>query len=68
MKKAKTLALGLAALASFVSFGTLARAQQQPQPLKVTKVKDNVYWIQGGVGSNDGGRRASGKPAKKKRR
>ncbi len=54
MKKAKTLALGLATLASFVSFGTLARAQQQPQPLKVTKVKDNVYWVQGGVGSNDG--------------
>src|ERR1700747_196210 len=54
MKKAKSLALGLVALASFVSFGTLARAQQQPQPLKVTKVKDNVYWVQGGVGSNDG--------------
>jgi cyclase len=54
MKKAGKLALGLATLASFVSFGTLARAQQQPQPLKVTKVKDNVYWIQGGVGSNDG--------------
>ena len=33
---------------------TLARAQQQVQPLKVTKVRDNVYWVQGGAGSNDG--------------
>ncbi len=54
MKKAKKLALGLTAIVSLVSFGTPARAQQQPQPLKVTKVKDDVYWIQGGVGSNDG--------------
>ncbi len=50
----RKLVLGLAALAAFVSFGTLAEAQQQPQPLKVTKISDNVYWIQGGVGSNDG--------------
>src|ERR1700732_661895 len=54
MNDVRKFGLGLAALASFVSFGTLARAQQQPQPLKVTKVKDNVYWVQGGVGSNDG--------------
>jgi cyclase len=54
MKKAKRLALGLAAVAAFVSFGTLARAQQQAAPLKVTKIKDNIYWVQGGVGSNDG--------------
>jgi glyoxylase-like metal-dependent hydrolase (beta-lactamase superfamily II) len=54
MKKAKKLAVGLATIMSLVSFGTLARAQQQPQPLKVTKVKDNLYWVQGGVGSNDG--------------
>ena len=50
----RKLALGLAMLAAFVSFATLAGAQQQPQPLKVTKVKDNVYWVQGGAGSNDG--------------
>jgi cyclase len=45
---------GLAMVAGLVSFGVVARAQQQPQPLKTTKVKDNVYWVQGGVGSNDG--------------
>ena len=54
MNKMRKLVLGLAGVAALVSFGTLARAQQQPQPLKVTKVKDNVYWVQGGVGSNDG--------------
>lgn len=32
----------------------IAGAQPQPQPLKVTKLKDNVYWVQGGAGSNDG--------------
>ena len=53
MKNVRKLALGLAAVA-VVSFGTLARAQQQLQPLKVTKIKDNVYWVQGGAGSNDG--------------
>jgi cyclase len=54
MRNIRKLALGLAAFSALVSSGTLARAQQQPQPLKVTKVKDNVYWVQGGVGSNDG--------------
>jgi len=54
MNDAKKLALGLATLAALVSFATLAGAQQQPPPLKVTKVSDNVYWAQGGVGSNDG--------------
>ena len=32
-------------IAALVSFATLAGAQQQPQPLKVTKIKDNVYWL-----------------------
>ncbi len=54
MKHLRKVALGLATLASFVSVATLARAQQQVQPLKVTQVRDNVYWVQGGVGSNDG--------------
>jgi cyclase len=54
MKNVRKLGLRLTALAAFVSFATLAGAQQQPQPLKVTKIRDNVYWIQGGVGSNDG--------------
>ena len=50
---ARKLTLGLAALASLISYGA-AMAQQQPPPLKVTKIKDNVYWAQGGAGSNDG--------------
>jgi glyoxylase-like metal-dependent hydrolase (beta-lactamase superfamily II) len=54
MKDLRKVALGLATLTSFVSFATPARAQQQVQPLKVTQVRDNVYWVQGGVGSNDG--------------
>src|ERR1700758_2522891 len=54
MNKMRKLVLGMAGVAALISFGALARAQQQPQPLKVTKVKDNVYWVQGGVGSNDG--------------
>ena len=54
MNKMRKLILGMAGVVALVSFGPLARAQQQPQPLKVTKVKDNVYWVQGGVGSNDG--------------
>ncbi len=53
MNAVKKLALVLAALISFV---TVAVAQQTPQvtPLKVTKIKDNIYWVQGGAGSNDG--------------
>lgn len=54
MISVKKLALGLGALAAFGICATRAGAQQQPQPLKVTQIKDNVYWIQGGVGSNDG--------------
>src|ERR1700722_3856481 len=54
MNKMRKLVLGMAGVVALVSFGTGARARQQPQALKVTKVKDNVYWIQGGVGSNDG--------------
>src|SRR5580700_2066181 len=50
----RKLVVVLAIVVALVLFGTLARAQQPPQPLKVTKVKDNVYWVQGGVGSNDG--------------
>jgi len=43
-----------AIVVSFVSFAALAWAQQPASPLKVTKVKDNIYWAQGGAGSNDG--------------
>ena len=54
MNELRKLVLGMLGVAALVSFSVVARAQQQPQPLKVTKVKDNVYWVQGGVGSNDG--------------
>src|SRR6201984_408947 len=54
MKNRSKGIIGLAMVAGLVAFGVLARAQQQAQPLKTTKVKDNVYWVQGGVGSNDG--------------
>jgi cyclase len=54
MNGAKKLALALGAIAVFGLCAAHAGAQQQPQPLKVTQIKDNVYWIQGGVGSNDG--------------
>ena len=43
-----------ATFAAFVLFAMLGEAQQQAPPLKVTPIKDNVYWAQGGVGSNDG--------------
>jgi len=43
-----------AMVVAFGSFAMLAAAQQQAPALKVTKIKDNVYWAQGGVGSNDG--------------
>src|SRR5450631_2126915 len=54
MNKVNELTLRPAMLAAFVSFAVLAGAQQQAPPLKVTKIKDNVYWAQGGAGSNDG--------------
>jgi cyclase len=54
MNKVNQLRLRPAMLAAFVSFAMLAAAQQQAPPLKVTQIKDNVYWAQGGVGSNDG--------------
>src|SRR5450755_4941707 len=54
MNKVNELTLRPAMVAAFVSFAMLAGAQQQAPPLKVTKIKDNVYWAQGGVGSNDG--------------
>jgi len=54
MKNTRKIVLGPATLAVFASFAALAVAQQQATPLNVTKIKDNVYWAQGGVGSNDG--------------
>jgi cyclase len=54
VKNAKKVVLALGTLAALASFGARAMAQQQPQPIKVTKVKDNVYFVQGGAGSNNG--------------
>jgi anti-sigma-K factor RskA len=45
MKLWRNFVLGLAAIAAIVSYLPLASAQQQPQPLKVTKIKDTVYWV-----------------------
>jgi glyoxylase-like metal-dependent hydrolase (beta-lactamase superfamily II) len=54
MKDPRKLVFALGTIAAMVSFGAPARAQQQAQPIKVTKVKDNVYFVQGGAGSNNG--------------
>ena len=54
MKNVARPVLGLAAVAALCLFAQVAGAQQQPPPLKVTNVKGNVYWVQGGAGSNDG--------------
>jgi len=54
MNAPKKIGFVLAALVASFSFVSPLMAQQQPQPLKVTQIKDNIYWVQGGVGSNDG--------------
>jgi alkyl sulfatase BDS1-like metallo-beta-lactamase superfamily hydrolase len=54
MRFGKHLLFTAVAIPSLFAFATLASAQQQASPLKVTKIKDNIYWVQGGVGSNDG--------------
>ncbi len=47
--------LGLLTVAVLVSLSTLAWSAAASCTLsKVTKIRDNVYWVQGGVGSNDG--------------
>ena len=54
MQFRKHLIVTAVAIPSLLAFATLAGAQQQASPLKVTQIKDNIYWAQGGVGSNDG--------------
>ena len=54
MNHFRKVALGSAMLAAILSFSWSVSAQQQPTPLTVTKIKDNVYWARGGAGSNDG--------------
>lgn len=48
------LALGIGTLAAVLTLAIPASAQQQPPPIKVTKIKDNIYFSQGGAGSNNG--------------
>ena len=49
------LSFGIGTLAALAVVSIPAPAQQQqPPPIKVTKVKDNVYFVQGGAGSNNG--------------
>ena len=47
-------AIALASIGAFMACALAVEAQQSPQPLTVTKIKDNVYWARGGAGSNDG--------------
>jgi glyoxylase-like metal-dependent hydrolase (beta-lactamase superfamily II) len=54
MRFQKHLPATLAVISSLLIFRSVADAQQQIPPLKVTQIKDNVYWAQGGAGSNNG--------------
>lgn len=50
------LGLGLAVLTAFAAFAPSLSAQAQPQfaPIMTHALNGNVYWIEGGVGSNAG--------------
>lgn len=50
----KKLALGLASITALGAVASLSYAQQQPPPLSVKKLADDVYWTQGGAGGNTG--------------
>ncbi len=50
----KKSALGMAAVVCVCAFAGVIEAQQQPVPLSVKKLTDNVYWTQGGAGGNTG--------------
>jgi len=54
MNRARILASGIATVVSLCAFGLSAGAQQQPSPLSVKKLADDVYWTQGGAGGNTG--------------
>ncbi|HVA93893.1 MAG TPA: MBL fold metallo-hydrolase [Candidatus Dormibacteraeota bacterium] len=54
MNNMRKVVLGLATVAVLFPFSALTGAQQELQPIKVTRVRDNVYWARGGAGSNDG--------------
>lgn len=44
----------LAMVSAIVTIATVAAGQQQPTPLKVANIRDNIYWTQGGAGGNTG--------------
>jgi len=49
-----TLRLGLAVAVGIAALATPTTAQQPPVPLSVKQLKPDVYWTQGGAGSNTG--------------
>lgn len=53
-KSQRKLIFASAAIAALAALATVGAAQQQPEPLKVTKIRDNVYVTQGGDGGNTG--------------
>lgn len=52
--RVRAVAIACACFAAVVTLSIVAQAQQAPQPVTVTKIKDNLYWARGGAGSNDG--------------
>jgi len=54
MKNQRKLTFGLLMITGLAAATVTASAQQQPVPLKVANIRDNVYWTQGGAGANTG--------------
>ena len=51
MRHAKKFAVGVLIIMSLSAFAAIAGAQQQPAPLVVHSLKDNISWIEGGGGN-----------------
>jgi cyclase len=54
MRYQRKLAFWWPMIAALVALATVVAAQQQPAPLKVANIRDNIYWTQGGAGGNTG--------------
>jgi cyclase len=54
MRNQPKLIFWFAIVAGLATLAGGAKAQQQPDPLKVTKIRDNIYVTQGGDGGNTG--------------
>ncbi len=54
MKRTMVLSVVFATMAFLPAFAQLARAQGQPAPFHTNQLAKDVYWIEGGVGSNAG--------------